>query len=145
MNDQATALIVELAKHVVDYMRTTFPAWHEVYVRIDTPSDSQRGARVSYVDANGVTLIDVMEHRALIAGIIDIAPQLRESLANNGRKFCVGLFRANARLDYHFDFEWNDPNKWAMTKLRGGTGLPVGLDALPPLGEPGIASFPKES
>lgn len=140
MNDQATTLISDLARHVVGYMRTTFPTWQEVYVRIDTPTDSQRGARVSYVDANGVTIIDVMEHRALIAGVIDIAPQLRESLANNGRKFCVGLFRANAELDYRVDFEWTDLNKWAITKLRGGTGLPVGLEALPPLGETGISS-----
>lgn len=138
MNDQATALTVDLAKHVVGYMRTAFPSWHEVYVRIDAPTDSQRGVRVSYVDANGVTIIDVMEHRQLIAGIMDIAPQLRESLTNNGRKFCVGLFRANAKFDYRIDFEWRDLNKWAITKLRGATGLPVGLEALPALGETDI-------
>lgn len=137
MNDQATTLITDLAKHVIGYMRTAFPTWHEVYVRIDAPTDTQRGARVSYVDAKGVTLIDVMEHRAFIAGIMDITPQLRDSLANDGRKFCVGLFRANAQLDYHMDFEWRDLNKWAITKLRGATGLPVGLEALPPLGEAG--------
>lgn len=138
MNDQATALVVDLARHVVGYMRTAFPAWHEVYVRIDAPTDSQRGARVSYVDGNGVTIIDVMAHKEFIAGIIDIAPPLRESLANNERKFCVALFRANSRLDYHIDFEWNDLGKWAITKLRGATGLPVGLEALPALGENGI-------
>jgi hypothetical protein len=136
MNDQATALVIDLAKHVIGYMRTALPSWQEVYVRIDTPSDSQRGARVSYVDASGVTIIDVMEHRDLIAGILPIAQQLRDALANNGRKFRVCLFRANAELDYHIDFEWNDANKWAMTKLRGATALPVGLEALPPLGEP---------
>jgi hypothetical protein len=136
MNDQATALVIDLAKHVVGYMQTALPTWQEVYVRIDTPSDSQRGARVSYVDAQGVTVIDVIEHRDLIAGILPIAHQLRDALANNGRKFRVCLFRANAKLDYHIDFEWSDANKWAMTKLRGATGLPIGLEALPPLGEP---------
>ncbi len=138
MNDQATALVIDLARHVIGFMRTTFPTWREVYVRMDAPTDSQRGARVSYVDANGVTIIDVMEHRAFIAGIMNFIPQLRDSLANNGRKFCVGLFRANAELDYHIDFEWNDLDKWAITKLRGATGLPVGLEALPPLRETGV-------
>lgn len=136
MNDQATALVVDLAKHVVGYMRDTFPSWRDVYVRFDAPSDAQCGVRVSYTDDEGaVTIVDVMQHRELIAGVMQIARQLRNALNNEGRKFCVGLLRANAKLDYHIDFEWKDLRKWEITKMRGGTGLPAGLEALPPLGE----------
>lgn len=133
MNDQATVLVTDLAKHVVRYMRTEFPTWRDVYVRFDAPTDSQCGVRVSYVDGDAVSIVDVMQHRPLIAEIMRGARQLRDVLTNDGRKFCVALLRANSKLDYQIDFEWKDIRKWEITKMRGGTGLPVGLEALSPL------------
>lgn len=133
MHDEATELVIALAKHVIGYMQATFPGWTDVYVRFDAPSDSQYGVRASYAAASSIELVAATEHRELVAGIMRIGPQLRDALANNGKKFRVGLLRANARFSYRMDYEWSDPGRWNITKLRGASGLPEGLETLAPL------------
>ncbi|PLP97467.1 hypothetical protein [Cupriavidus pauculus] len=133
MNDEAPELVIALARHVVGKMQSTFPGWNEVYIRFDAPSDSQCGVRASYAMASSVVLIDTMKHREFIDDIMRIGSQLREALSNNGRKFCVGLLRANSRFSYRMDYEWNDPTRWNITKLNGASGLPEELDMLAPL------------
>lgn len=133
MNDDATELVIALAKHVIGYMQTTFPGWSEVYIRFDAPSDFQHGVRASYATTSSVQLISTMQHRDFIDGIMRIGTQLRDALSNNGRKFCIGLLRANSKFSYRMDYEWSDPTRWNITKLDGASGLPDGLDALAPL------------
>jgi hypothetical protein len=133
MDDRATELVIELAQHVVGQMRVNFPEWSEVYVRLEAPSDSQFGARASYRNGTQVELIASTVHKEFFAGVLRILPGLRDALENNGRKFCVGLFRANSHLQYQIDYEWDDPTRWNITKLRGASGLPDGLDSLSPL------------
>ncbi|WP_423392069.1 hypothetical protein [Burkholderia sp. LMG 21824] len=133
MNERATELLIELAQHVVEQMRVHFPGWNEAYVRLEAPSDSQFGGRASYRSGTCVELIASTVHKEFFAGVLRILPDLRNALENNGRKFCVGLFRVNSHLQYQMDYEWNDPARWNITKLNGRSGLPDGLDGLPPL------------
>lgn len=133
MDDEATELVIALAKHVIGYMQATFPGWTDVYVRFDAPSDSQYGVRASYTTANSIELVPATEHREFVSGIMRIGPQLRDALENNGKKFRVCLLRANAQFSYQMDYEWSDPTRWNITKLKGASGLPEGLDALAPL------------
>lgn len=97
------------------------------------PSDSQFGGRASYRSGTCVELIGSTVHKEFFAGILRILPELRNALENNGRKLCVGLFTVNSHLQYQMDYEWNDPGRWNITKLNGRSGLPDGLDGLPPL------------
>ncbi|MCU9953429.1 hypothetical protein OEJ37_08655 [Burkholderia sp. BKH01] len=133
MNDDATERVIELARHVIGYMQSAFPGWNEVYVRFDAPSDVQRGVRASYATAAGIELISTMQHRGLVDGVMRIGAQLRDALANDGKKFRVALFRANSRLSYRMDYEWSDHARWNITKLGGASGRPDGLEALEPL------------
>ena len=130
MDDEATELVIALAKHVIGYMQAAFPGWTNVYVRFDAPSDSQYGVRASYTTASSIELVPATEHRALVAGIMRIGPQLRDALENSGKKFRVCLFRANAQFSSRMDYEWSDLTKWNITKLKGASGLPDGLDTL---------------
>lgn len=133
MNDDATERVIELARHVIGYIQSAFPGWNEVYVRFDAPSDIQRGVRASYATAAGIELISTMQHRGLVDGVMRIGAQLRDALANDGKKFRVALFRANSRFSYRMDYEWNDHARWNITKLGGASGRPDGLEALEPL------------
>ncbi|MFJ1212672.1 hypothetical protein [Burkholderia pyrrocinia] len=133
MNDDATERVVEFAKHVIGYMQSAFPGWNEVYVRFDAPSDVQYGVRASYATAAGIELISTMQHRGLVDGVMHIGAQLRDALANDGKKFRVALFRADSRFSYRMDYEWNDHARWNITKLGGASGLPDGLEVLEPL------------
>jgi hypothetical protein len=133
VNDDATERVIELARHVIGYMQAAFPGWREVYVCFSAPGDVQYGVRASYATAAGVELVSTMQHRDFIDGIMRIGPQLRDALANDGRKFRAALFRANARFSYRMDDDWNDAARWNITKLGGASGRPDGLDALEPL------------
>ncbi|NTX25748.1 hypothetical protein HT746_01050 [Burkholderia pyrrocinia] len=133
MNDDATQRVIEFAKHVIGYMQSAFPGWSEVYVRFDAPSDVQYGVRASYATAAGIELVSTMQHPGLVGGVMHMGAQLRDALANDGRKFRVALFRANSRFSYRMDYEWNDPARWNITKLGGASGRPDGLAALEPL------------
>ena len=134
MNDEATQSVIALAKHVIGYMQANFVGWKEVYVRLDAPSDYQCGCRASYSIGDRVELISAIKHAEFSAEINRIGPKLRDQLPNSGKKFCVCLLRADAKFNYHIDFEWEDPSKWNITKLNGASGLPEGLEALSPLG-----------
>ena len=134
MNDEATKLVLALAKHVIAHMQANVPGWKEVYVRCDAPSDYQFGCRASYIVGDRVELISMVKNREFSAEINRIGPELREQLSNAGKKFCVCLLRADSKFNYHIDFEWDDPSKWNITKLNGASGLPEGLEALAPLG-----------
>ncbi|WP_310641706.1 hypothetical protein [Burkholderia cenocepacia] len=133
MNDDATERVIELARHVMGYMQSAFPGWCEVYVCFNAPSDVQYGVRASWATAAGIELISAIAHRDFIDGIMRIGPQLRDALANDGRKFRAALFRANARFSYRMDYDWNDAARWNITKLGGASGRPDGLEALEPL------------
>lgn len=65
--------------------------------------------------------------------IVHFGALLRDAMAKDGKKFVVCLVRANSNFDFQVDFEWRDEGKWNLTKMRGGTGLPEGLELLPPL------------
>lgn len=83
MNDQATGLVTDLAKHVVSYMRTEFPSWRDVYVRFDAPTDSQCGVRVSYVEGDAVSIVDVMQYRPFVAEIMRVTAHVCDMRAKN--------------------------------------------------------------
>ena len=39
----------------------------------------------------------------------------------------VFLITVNANLEYDIKFEWNDLEKWKISKLDGRTGIPEGI------------------
>ncbi|MDF0505985.1 hypothetical protein POK33_35140 [Burkholderia cenocepacia] len=68
--------------------------------------------------------------RDRIDGVRRIGPSLHDALASDGRKFRGALFRANARLSYRMDDDWNDAARWNITKPGGASGRPDGREAL---------------
>jgi len=78
-------------------------------------------------------MFDVLQLPSESEHIRRIGSLLRDALSRNGKKFVVCLVRANSRFQYQIDFEWHDEDKWNITKLGGRSGLPEGLEALPPL------------
>lgn len=133
MNEQASKLVIELAKQAVATARATSPEWSEVYLRFNAPDDTQCGWKGSYVTPAGIHIFDVLRLSEQSERIRTLGSLLREALEKEGRKFVVCLIRANSSFQYQIDFEWHDETKWNITKLGGCSGLPDGLEALPPL------------
>jgi hypothetical protein len=132
-DQQATELVVELAKQVFHLAGEASEDWREVFVRFNAPSDVERGWKGSYVKSSGVEIFDVLQHKQQGELITRIGERLRDAMAKDGKKFVVCLVRGNANYQYQVDFEWSDEKKWNLSKLHGGTGLPEGLELLPPL------------
>jgi len=52
---------------------------------------------------------------------------LRAETRSAEKAFKVCLLIVDANLNYEVKFEYEDPEKWAMTKMNGGSGVPVGI------------------
>lgn len=89
--------------------------------------------RTCFIRDGGRHRVDLDDGASLVDGVMHIGAQLRDALANDGKKFRVALFRANSRFSYRMDYEWNDHARWNITKLGGASGRPDGLEALDPL------------
>lgn len=132
MNEEASRLVVELAKQAIGTVRATSPDWIDVFVRFNA-DDTQCGWKGSYVNPTGVHIFDVLRLSNESERIRSLGSSLRDALTKDGKKFVVCLVRANSNFQYQINFEWHDGAKWNITKLGGRSGLPEGLDSLPPL------------
>ena len=132
MNDEASELVVELAKQAIETAWATSPDWTDVFVRFNA-DDTHCGWKGCYVSPTGVHIFDVLRLGNESECILNLGSRLRNALARDGKKFVVCLVRANSRFKYQIDYEWHDETKWNITKLGGRSGLPGGLESLPPL------------
>ncbi len=51
----------------------------------------------------------------------------RQLLKLLGKDTGVFVLIIDASFDYKIDFEYEDLSRWRISKLNGGTGIPVGL------------------
>jgi hypothetical protein len=123
--DRPSELIVELAKAVVAEMRTSYPDWNEGFVRMQAADDSFE-VKCSYVLPTGTQILNVLVHKAFIEKAQRIGAELRETLPRANGPFYVALLRVGADLDYSMQYEYSDLNRWNISKMNGGTGIPAG-------------------
>ena len=51
--------------------------------------------------------------------------RLRELLAIDNRRFLVFLLTVDSDFEYDIAFEYDNPDRWQITKLDGGAGVPA--------------------
>ena len=125
MSDQAknAALTVDLVKAFAREMPTVDAAWQRAFLRIAlAPGVAE--VKASYVGSRGVELVDVMAHKPFIHWVSGVAGQLRDSL-QAASPFKVALVVLNADFSYEVKYEFENPQRWAISKLNGGSGLPA--------------------
>ena len=52
----------------------------------------------------------------------------KEVLAAIGKSEGLFLLIADSNFDYEIKFEYSDMDKWRISKMKGGTGVPAGLE-----------------
>jgi hypothetical protein len=124
-NRRATELIVELPKILMRALQEGFPGWRRAFLRFEA-SDSHHGSKGSYVTENGVFLFDTMTQKPLFKELNELGWELRSAMPGELR-FCVFILAVNADFSYKIDFEFSNPDRWQITKMNGGTGIPEGL------------------
>lgn len=126
MNEQASQVVVELAKTLIDAMQKIAPSWTRAFMRLDA-SNQHIGAKGSYVADSGVSLLGTLDYKQLFDAMLNLGAQLRQATSNNGKQFVVCLILIESNFDYEVKFEYDDPRKWEITKLDGASGIPVGI------------------
>ena len=126
--DRATEVMFELARTVVTEMRSHHPTWQQAFVRLAS-GDGFFEVKCSYVLPEDVCMLDVLRHRPFVQKLKQLGLELRESSSNLGRHFRVALLRVGADLDCEVQYDFDDATRWSISKIAGGTGLPVGYKA----------------
>jgi len=125
ITEESTNLVIELGKSLISAMQDQVPRWQRVFVRFES-SESHHGAKGSYVTDVGVFLLDPFKFNELFKRINMLGVELRKQLADGDKRFCLFLLSVNSDFSYNIDFEWQDPDRWKISKMGGATGLPIG-------------------
>jgi hypothetical protein len=122
--DEVTPMLLDVVKSFVGLMRFVEPSWTAAYLRCCAqPGHSE--AKASYVREDGVVeIVDVLQHKDFFRAQSRNASALFAALNKPDGLY---LLTVQATLDYDFQFEYADPQRWRISKLDGGTGIPVGV------------------
>ena len=126
--EEATSLTVELAKLLIPEMQSLGVQWQKAFVRMEF-GDRTQTCKGSYVLSDDVQIFDVLQHKRMFESLQRVWPQLRDASANSGKLFCVALLIVDSAFNYEVQYEYEDSSRWSITKLGGGSGLPVGYVA----------------
>ena len=92
-------------------------------MRVDC-EPGRHGARGSWATGSRVDLI-----QALRNDFLSRASGIGERLiAAMDKERGVALVIVQSDFSYEIKFEWDDMNRWMITKLNGATGVPAGLE-----------------
>jgi len=98
-------------------------AWQRGFLRIaNAPGVIE--VKASFVGSHGIEIVDVIAHKPFIHWASGIAGQIRDSL-QSASPFKVALVELNADFSYEVKYEFENSQRWAISKLNGGSGLPV--------------------
>ena len=124
ISDTATPFAVGLAKALVKLAQEVEPDWRHAYMRVCI-REGVVEAKASYVHASGAKLFDVLQHKDFFHSA---TREGRELIAALGKERGVFLLIVDSTMNYEFKFEDVNLDRWRISKMGGGTGVPEGLD-----------------
>ena len=125
MNEQAAELVVEIAKDFADFVTRSGDEWSRGFARFHHCGSSY-GATSSYVDTSGRSwILGGKDDGGFYRRFKENGVRLRELLAIDDRRFLVFLLTVDSHFDYDIAFEYDNPDRWQITKLDGGAGVPA--------------------
>jgi hypothetical protein len=122
--DTATSILIEMVKGVIDLVRGLDQDWERAFLRC-VVRDSYSEAKVSYATSSATKIVNGMEHQDFFHLAVQDARELLEALGKNQGLF---LLEVKSNFEYEVKYEYHDFNKWGISKLGGGSGIPEGLD-----------------
>lgn len=123
MDQEASAIVVGLAKNLIAFMRDLDPSWKSAYFRFSSEG-FKYGSNGSYVTGSTVSLIDPFESGDFFNKMNSSSLELLKLL---GKEKGVLLLSADSSFNYEMKYEFQDMGRWRITKMNGGTGLPEGI------------------
>lgn len=123
ISDEASPIIVDIAKRLMLLVRDAYPDWQEAYLRFSI-NNLVSDVKASCVHGRGVDVMDVIQHGGFFQLMGHQGKELMRAL---GLVDGVFLLVVNSKYDYEIHFERADMTRWRISKLDGGTGVPAGM------------------
>lgn len=124
VKDETTPVVIDIAKSFIKLVQGIEPKWNKAYFRFRL-QESVCEAKGSYVHGTEVVIINVLKHKDFFHPINDKAQELLTLL---GKMQGVFLLVVNSNFEYDIKFEYENMNRWKISKLDGGTGIPEGIE-----------------
>lgn len=122
MLESESGIVIEMAKQFMVLLQKLSPSWRLGYYRFYKTED-EYGANASYVDASGVSLIGALRNKEFYDGMSEMGVNLFEAL---GRLRGVVLIKAKNDFSYDLQFDFDNPDRWKISKMDGASGIPEG-------------------
>jgi hypothetical protein len=123
MSDEQSVIIIELAKEFIGLIRQIEPAWQNAYFRFCSEG-IKHGSNGSYVSDGKVVIIDPFKHNAFFKYMNEKAMRI---LAILGKEQAVLLLVIDSNFNFDLKYEYQNLDRWKITKINGGTGIPEGI------------------
>ena len=123
MDDARTRIIVDIAKRFIELLRQLEPKWKKGYLRFRF-DPGQYGSNASYENDSKVLLIDAMKNNQFYVSVNKKGAELMKDLGNPQGVF---LLVVDSTFKYKYHFEYEDLERWKISKMDGATGVPVGI------------------
>lgn len=121
-NQTDSELVVQLAKTFMAMMQDRFPGWSRAFFRFSA-DEQQYGSKGSFERDGQVMLLSTLALPSFFENMTAFAHELWK----DGPQFRVMLLTVHADFDYQVQFEPVDGMRWAISKLAGASGLPIGV------------------
>jgi len=122
MNAESQA-VVAIAMSFVDLLNDIAPGWIKGYLRFSMWG-AGHGSNASYASESGVKIVDPFMSADFFAKLNATGVELLKELKKNQGVFLVVI---DSALNYEVKFEFEDLERWKITKLNGASGIPIGL------------------
>ena len=122
--DEAAPHVIDIAKSFVALVRDVEPKWQKGYLRFCS-HDLTTEVKASYVHGGGVEIINTLKHKNFFGSF---TKKGKELLAALGKDRGLFLLVIDSSLNYEIKFEYQNLERWRITKLEGASGIPEGLE-----------------
>jgi hypothetical protein len=119
--EESASLAIDIAKSFMQRLNGIEPKWEKGYLRYEYHDFVGEG-KGTYVCKNKVEFIG-LANEDFIRQLHTQAQKFLESLDKPQRLF---LLIVNSNKEYEFKFENKNMNRWKISKMDGGTGIPEG-------------------
>ncbi|QBH01564.1 hypothetical protein [Xanthomonas oryzae] len=120
MNEDSSILVISLASSLVELMHHIDQDWRVAYFRFSSEG-SKYGSNGSYVTGSEVKIIDTFENEFFFDQMNFNSINLLGALKKDRG---VILLRVESNSSYEVKYEFHDVERWKITKMNGGSGLP---------------------
>ena len=114
-----------MAKSLASGMQAHSQGWSRAFYRLEV-SDVAHSSSGSFVTSAGVQVMDAFAFDSLFEELERFGQKLTARVKPADRSFCILLLSINSDFDYNIDFDWLDLDRWRISKMDGGTGIPEG-------------------